>query len=65
MIIKEMLKETGVCFIAAKKCYFGVGGSTQSFIEYLQKENLLNVETCWSLNEGSLFIIFVIFDLEF
>lgn len=51
-IIKSKLKSTGVCYLAAKLHYFGVGGSLREFETILLKENLFKTETVFSCNDN-------------
>lgn len=51
-IIKELLQSDGIAYIAAKSIYFGVGGSTKEFSDYILNDHVLQCEVCWSTNEG-------------
>ena len=39
-------------YLAAKAHYFGTGGNVNQFEEYLQKDGLLEVDSCFSYEEG-------------
>ncbi|CAG5127272.1 unnamed protein product, partial [Candidula unifasciata] len=51
-VFKTVLADTGVIYLAAKTYYFGVGGSIDSFIEYVRGENCFNIEIVHSVNKG-------------
>lgn len=51
-IIKTKLKPTGVCLLAAKLHYFGVGGSLGHFEQVLLKENVFNTESVFRCNDN-------------
>ncbi len=50
-IIKN-LNNPGICFIASKKYYFGVGGGTSQFIEYVNSKNELDIKSVHEINDG-------------
>lgn len=56
-IFKELLKDTGTAFIAAKSYYFGVGGSTSEFRKFIEKEDVFESRICWETSEGILILI--------
>jgi len=39
-------------YIAAKTCYFGIGGGTQDFAAYVRRFNIFNVEVVHSIITG-------------
>lgn len=39
-------------YLAAKSHYFGVGGGTRQFEEFLKKEDVFKFSTCWSSSHG-------------
>jgi len=39
-------------YVAAKTCYFGVGGGSQDFATYVQRCNVFNVEVVYSVTSG-------------
>nr|CAD7609934.1 unnamed protein product [Timema genevievae] len=45
-VIRDRLKKTGVAYLAAKSCYFGVGGSLQQFKQLLKSEDVLQSTVC-------------------
>jgi SAM-dependent methyltransferase len=51
-IFKNLLKKTGVVYVAAKCHYFGVGGGTGQFEDSLKKEDIFNHSTCWVCPNG-------------
>ncbi|KAJ8682822.1 hypothetical protein QAD02_018614 [Eretmocerus hayati] len=51
-IFKQKLRKNGICYIAAKIHYFGVGGSIQQFEEFITKDGLFNIKTVWKSDEG-------------
>ncbi|XP_013398729.1 histidine protein methyltransferase 1 homolog isoform X2 [Lingula anatina] len=42
--LQELIKDDGDIYVAAKTCYFGVGGSTQNFQDLVSKNAVLDVE---------------------
>nr|CAD7394083.1 unnamed protein product [Timema cristinae] len=57
-VIRDRLKKTGVAYplhtlyLAAKSCYFGVGGSLQQFKQLLRSEDVLQSTVCWKSSQG-------------
>lgn len=51
-IIKTKLKPTGVCYLAAKLHYFGVGGSLRQFEQILLKDDLFKSESVFTCNDN-------------
>jgi len=51
-VILKLLAPHGVCYLAGKSVYFGVGGSMWAFREFVQSQNKLNVELCFSTTTG-------------
>jgi SAM-dependent methyltransferase len=51
-IIKTRLKNPGICFIASKKFYYGVGGGTNQFIDYVNQQGDFNVTVAKEINDG-------------
>lgn len=49
---QNLLKKDGVIYLAAKSYYFGVGGGTALFTEFLRQKNIFNVESCWVCSSG-------------
>jgi hypothetical protein len=48
MIKRHLHKSaTSVALVAAKKYYFGTGGSVQHFMELVQSEGKLNAQIVW------------------
>lgn len=50
--IKTKLKPTGVCYLAAKLHYFGVGGSLRQFEDVLLKKNIFKSESVFCCNDN-------------
>lgn len=47
-VLKAMLRpETGVCFLAAKTYYFGVGGGLRAFESLLAADGALRSQVVW------------------
>lgn len=46
------MKPTGVCYLAAKLHYFGVGGSLRSFEEVLLKEDTFKSQSVFKCNDN-------------
>lgn len=51
-ILKTRLKPHGVCYLAAKLHYFGVGGSLREFEQILRKENAFQSESVHLCNDN-------------
>jgi SAM-dependent methyltransferase len=51
-VIKSQLKNPGICFIASKKFYYGVGGGTNQFIDYVNKKGDFSVKIAKEINDG-------------
>jgi predicted nicotinamide N-methyase len=51
-IIKSTLAENGVALIAAKRFYFGVGGSTKELLEVIQAEGALTARVMETFEDG-------------
>lgn len=51
-VLKTKLKPSGVCYLAAKLHYFGVGGSLREFEQILLKENLFKAEIVFTCNDN-------------
>lgn len=51
-VLKTKMKPSGVCYLAAKQHYFGVGGSLREFERILLKENLFKSETVFICNDN-------------
>lgn len=51
-IIKMKMKPTGVCYLAAKLHYFGVGGSLRSFEQVLLKEDTFKSQSVFKCNDN-------------
>lgn len=51
-ILKTKLKPHGICYLAAKLHYFGVGGSLRQFEQILLKENIFDSESVYSCNDN-------------
>lgn len=51
-IIRTKMKSTGTCYLAAKRHYFGVGGSLRHFKQVLLKENIFNSECVFACDDN-------------
>jgi SAM-dependent methyltransferase len=51
-IIKENLNKPGICFLCSKKFYFGVGGGTSQFIEYVESQGDFEIKVIKEINDG-------------
>lgn len=51
-VMEALLKEDGEIYVAAKTCYFGVGGGSQDFTAYVRHCNVFNVEVVHSITTG-------------
>ncbi|CAH1232745.1 histidine protein methyltransferase 1 homolog [Branchiostoma lanceolatum] len=51
-LMKSVLAPHGTVYLAAKTHYFGVGGGTRLFEEFLQKEGVFQSEVCKVYSEG-------------
>lgn len=50
--IKRKLSPNGTCFVAAKIYYFGVGGGSREFHQYLNSDGTFNSEVVFSNKEN-------------
>jgi 2-polyprenyl-3-methyl-5-hydroxy-6-metoxy-1,4-benzoquinol methylase len=51
-VIKEKMNNPGICFICSKKFYFGVGGGTSQFIDYVSTKGEFEVKVVKEFNDG-------------
>jgi 2-polyprenyl-3-methyl-5-hydroxy-6-metoxy-1,4-benzoquinol methylase len=51
-VIINNLKNPGICFICSKKFYFGVGGGTNQFIDFVNKKGDFNIFIAKEINDG-------------
>ncbi|GFR59794.1 histidine protein methyltransferase 1 homolog [Elysia marginata] len=51
-VFSAALAHNGVIVIAAKVYYFGVGGSTDGFLEYVESQKLFTAETVHTIKSG-------------
>jgi 2-polyprenyl-3-methyl-5-hydroxy-6-metoxy-1,4-benzoquinol methylase len=51
-ILKYKLKKPGICFICSKKFYFGVGGGTSQFIDFVKSKGDFSVSVVNEYNDG-------------
>lgn len=51
-LFKTMLKDNGEIYLAAKSYYFGVGGGTNDFKDFIKKENVFHYEVVWKFSNG-------------
>lgn len=51
-IIKERLNNPGICFICSKKYYFGVGGGTSQFIDFVKEKGDFEIKIAKEFNDG-------------
>jgi len=52
-IFNQCLSPTGIALVAAKRFYFGVGGGSTEFMEYIQGQTSLKCRKLSSFNDGS------------
>ena len=50
--IMENLNNPGICFVASKKYYFGVGGGTSLFIDFVESKGKLSVKCVKEISDG-------------
>lgn len=50
-VINTHLKNPGICFISSKKFYFGVGGGTSQFIEYVKAKGDFEITSVKEIND--------------
>jgi hypothetical protein len=46
------MNNPGICFICSKKFYFGVGGGTSQFIDYVSTKGDFEVKVVKEFNDG-------------
>lgn len=51
-VILNNLKNPGICFISSKKFYFGVGGGTNQWIDFVNKKGDFNITVAKDINDG-------------
>lgn len=51
-IIKHSVKPDGVVFVAAKSYYFGVGGSTEQFLDFVCKDGVFDISIVSTYSNG-------------
>ncbi|XP_053609936.1 histidine protein methyltransferase 1 homolog [Plodia interpunctella] len=51
-IFIKRLSKTGAVYLAAKTCYFGVGGGVRQFEQKLENNGALQSEICWKSTGG-------------
>ncbi|KPI97687.1 Histidine protein methyltransferase 1-like [Papilio xuthus] len=51
-IFLNRLSKDGSAYVAAKTCYFGVGGGMRQFETHIQKTGLINSEVAWKSTGG-------------
>ena len=57
--LKQLINpESGVVFLAAKRYYFGVGGSVQMFRELVESEGYFNVHECKTISSSVPRVVF-------
>ncbi|ESN90928.1 hypothetical protein HELRODRAFT_90686, partial [Helobdella robusta] len=56
-ILKDFLKPEGMCLLAAKTYYFGVGGGVREFERFVGSMDVLKFKTFPVFNEGAKFIL--------
>jgi len=50
--ILKNINNPGVCFIASKKFYFGVGGGTSQFIDFVEQKGNFDIKCVKEINDG-------------
>lgn len=53
-VMASLLKPDGVIYLAAKTCYFGVGGGTKEFEEYVRMEGKFDLHVVKEFSDGVL-----------
>ena len=51
-ILKNKLRKPGICFICSKKFYFGVGGGSSQFIDFVKSKGDFSVSVVKEYNDG-------------
>jgi hypothetical protein len=51
-VLKEKLNKPGICFICSKKYYFGVGGGTSQFMDFVNTKGDFEVNVVKEFNDG-------------
>ncbi|XP_018562254.1 histidine protein methyltransferase 1 homolog isoform X2 [Anoplophora glabripennis] len=51
-VFEKLLKKSGTIFLAAKSFYFGVGGGTSLFEEYIENNKIFKYSCIWKCAEG-------------
>lgn len=51
-VLKNRLRPDGICYLAAKLHYFGVGGSLRHFEKVLHQDNAFTIETVLTRNQN-------------
>lgn len=51
-VLKEKLKPDGICYLAAKSHYFGVGGSLRQFESVLREDGAFSSETVFACQKN-------------
>lgn len=51
-VLKEKLKPNGICYLATKVYYFGVGGSVREFEKFVENEGNFESEVVCVCNEN-------------
>ena len=51
-ILKNYLDKEGIAYVATKKYYFGVGGSSSEFIYFIKEKGEFEVNKLTKINDG-------------
>ncbi|KAL4720287.1 hypothetical protein ACJJTC_010137 [Scirpophaga incertulas] len=51
-LFTKRLAKSGTIFVAAKTCYFGVGGGIRQFEKSIKSNNIFNIDVCWKNYDG-------------
>ncbi|XP_033104153.1 histidine protein methyltransferase 1 homolog [Anneissia japonica] len=51
-LLQASLKPSGCVYVAAKTHYFGVGGGTRIFEDFVNKNGIFNIKSCWQNKDG-------------
>jgi SAM-dependent methyltransferase len=51
-VFKQCLVPDGVIYLAAKVCYFGIGGSIREFQNLLADDSSFHSKVCWTCSQG-------------
>eukprot|EP01138_Halocafeteria_seosinensis_P014899 gb/GECG01015209.1/.p1 GENE.gb/GECG01015209.1/~~gb/GECG01015209.1/.p1 ORF type:complete len:366 (+),score=35.39 gb/GECG01015209.1/:1-1098(+) len=57
-VVKDLLRKGGICILASKRFYFGVGGGTTSFVDFIKRqEGLIDPKDSNNPDSGDLIAV--------